>query len=87
MSDSLGLVVSQVEPHLLISHNKCGMPSFHKLLHKTGYSSIQYDKGHLARRIQANFIFSKPLLDIVDECRGCADMEFCGECFAYWLFF
>ena len=41
----------------LIGHNKCGTRSFNKLLNKNGYSSIHYDKGRLAKRIQANFIF------------------------------
>ena len=43
----------------LIGHNKCGTRSFNKLLNKNGYSSIHYDKGRLAKRIQANFIFSR----------------------------
>ena len=46
----------------LIGHNKCGTRSINKLLKKNGYSSIHYDKGRLAKRIQANFIFSRPLL-------------------------
>ena len=52
----------------LIGYNKCGTRSFYKLLRKNGYSSIHYDKGRLARRIKANFTFSKPLLDGVDGC-------------------
>ena len=44
----------------LIGHNKCGTRSFHKLLCKNGYSSIHYDKGRLARLIQANLTLSKP---------------------------
>ena len=70
----------------LIGHNKCGTRSFHKLLRKNGYSSIHYDKGRLARRIQANFTFSKPLLDGVDGYCGYTDMELCGEFYAYRLF-
>ena len=70
----------------LIGHNKCGTRSFHKLLRKNGYSSIHYDKGRLARRIQANFTFSKPLLDGVDDYCGYTDMELCGEFYAYRFF-
>ena len=70
----------------LIGHNKCGTRSFNKLLNKNGYSSIHYDKGRLAKRIQANFIFSRPLLDGVDQYCGYTDMELCGEFYAYRLF-
>ena len=70
----------------LIGHNKCGTRSFHKLLRKNGYSSIHYDKGRLARRIKANFTFSRPLLDGVDGYCGYTDMELCGEFYAYRLF-
>ena len=58
----------------LIVHNKCGTRSFHKLLRKNVYSSIYYDIGRLACRIQANFTFSKPLLDGVNGYCGCMDM-------------
>ena len=70
----------------LIGHNKCGTRSFNKLLNKNGYSSIHYDKGRLAKRIQANFIFSRPLLDGVDQYCGYTYMELCGEFYAYRLF-
>ncbi len=70
----------------LIGHNKCGTRSFNKLLNKNGYSSIHYDKGRLAKRIQANFIFSRPLLDGVDQYCGYTDMVLCGEFYAYRLF-
>ena len=70
----------------LIGHNKCGTRSFHKLLKSNGYSSIHYDKGRLARRIQANFTFSRPLLDGVDGYCGYTDMALCGEFYAYRLF-
>ena len=70
----------------LIGHNKCGTRSFNKLLNKNGYSSIHYDKGRLAKRIQTNFIFSRPLLDGVDQYCGYTDMELCGEFYAYRLF-
>ncbi|WP_392350112.1 sulfotransferase [Parasynechococcus sp.] len=69
-----------------MGHNKCGTRSFHKLLRSNGYSSIHYDKGRLARRIQANFTFSRPLLDGIDEYIGYTDMELCGEFYAYRLF-
>ena len=62
------------------------MRTVYKLLHKNGYSSIRYDKGCLARRIPANVIFSKPLLDGVDGYCGRMDMELCGEFYAYRLF-
>jgi hypothetical protein len=51
-----------------------------------GYCSIHYDKVRLAKRIQANFIFSRPLLDGDDQCCGCSDMQLCGEFYAYRLF-
>ena len=70
----------------VIGHNKCGTRSINKLLKKNGYSSIHYDKGRLAKRIQANFIFSRPLLDGVDQYCGYTDMELCGEFYAYRLF-
>ena len=70
----------------LIGHNKCGTRSFNKLLNKNGYSSIHYDKGRLAKRIQANFILSRPLLDGVDQYCGYTDMELCGEFYAYRIF-
>jgi hypothetical protein len=56
--------------NFLIGHNKCGTRSFHKLLRKNGYSSIHYDSGLLARRIQANLTFSMPLLDGVNGYYG-----------------
>ena len=70
----------------LIGHNKCGTRSFHKLLRRNGYSSIHYDKGRLAKAIQTNFTFSRPLLEGVDEYIGYTDMELCGEFYAYRLF-
>ena len=70
----------------LVGHNKCGTRSFHKLLRSNGYSSIHYDKGRLARRIQTNFTFSRPLLEGVDDVVGYTDMELCGEFYAYRLF-
>ena len=70
----------------LIGHNKCGTRSINKLLKKNGYSSIHYDKGRLAKRIQANFIFSRPLLGGVDLYCGYTDMELCWEFYAYRFF-
>ena len=70
----------------MIGHNKCGTRSFHKLLRKNGHSSIHYELWHLARRIQANFTFSKPLLAGVDGYCGYTDMELCGEFYAYRFF-
>ena len=74
----------------LIGHNKCGTRSFNKLLNKNGYSSIHYDKGRLAKRIQANFIFSRPLLDGVDQYCGYTDWSFVVsfmpiDFFLFWI--
>ena len=55
-------------------------------MRKNRYSSIHYDQGRLARRIQAKFTFSKSLLDGVDGYCGYAVMELCGEFYAYRLF-
>ena len=56
---------------------------FYKLLRSNGYSSIHYDKGRLAKAIQTNFTFSRPLLEGVHKYIGYTDMELCGEFYAY----
>ena len=63
----------------LIGHNKCGTRSINKLLKKNGYSLMYDDKGRLAKRIQANFIFPRPLLDGVYQYCGYADIEVVGS--------
>ena len=69
----------------LIGHNKCGTRSINKLLKNKVYGSIHFNIGHLAKRIQANSIFSRPLLDGVDQYYVYTDMELCGEFYAYRL--
>ena len=70
----------------LIGHNKCGTRSFVRLLRSNGYKSIHFGRGRAARRIQANFTFSRPLLEGLDRFTGYADLEVCGEFYAYRLF-
>ena len=69
----------------LIGHNKCGIRFINKLLKKKGYSSIHFNKGHLMKRIQANSIFSRPLLGGRDQYYVYTDMELCGEFYSYSL--
>ena len=70
----------------LIGHNKCGTRSFVRLLRSNGYKSIHFGNGRAARQIQANFTFSRPLLEGLDRFTGYADLEVCGEFYAYRLF-
>ena len=53
------------------------------MLRKNAYNSIHCDKGSLVRRIQANFTFSKSLLDGVDAYCGYTELEPCDEFYAY----
>ena len=78
--------VKQSKRIFLIGHNKCGTRSFHNLLRKNGYKSIHFGNGNLARKVQANFIFSRPLLMGIDRFNCYTDMEICGEFYAYRLF-
>ena len=57
----------------LIGHNKCGTRSFVRLLRSNGYKSIHFGNGRAARQIQANFTFSRPLLEGLDRFTGYAD--------------
>ena len=70
----------------LIGHNKCGIRSFIRLLRSNGYNSIQFGNGRAARRIQANFTVSRPLLEGLDRFTGYADLEDCGEFYGYRMF-
>ena len=70
----------------LIGHNKCGTRSFVRLLRSNGYKSIHFGNGRAARLIQANFTFSRPLLQGLDRFTGYADLEVCGEFYSYRLF-
>ena len=69
--------------NFLIGHNKCGTRPFVRLLRSNGYKSIHFDNGRAARRIQANFTFSRPLLEGLDRFTGYADLEVCGEFYDY----
>ena len=58
-----------------IGFNKCGTTSFHILFERSGYRSIHWDEGRLARSILANADAHRPLLEGYESYTCFLDME------------
>jgi hypothetical protein len=58
-----------------IGFNKCGTTSFYVLFESSGYRSIHWDRGKLAKTILSNAEAHCPLLSGYEECLCFFDME------------
>ena len=58
-----------------IGFNKCATRSFFQLFKQSGYDSVHYQKGRLAKRILNNFLRSKSILEGIDKHFFYSDLE------------
>ena len=58
-----------------IGFNKCGTSSLHYLFQNSGYKSLHYRNGNIARQIFLNITIGVPILNRLDEFDCFTDME------------
>lgn len=59
----------------IIGHNKCGTRSICELFKIDGYTSLHWEKNHIANTIRKNFYLFKPLLSGLRKVNVYSDME------------